>query len=100
MSKGEHLNQELYRYDSSFIIAFVSKKKSETIQCHMLGNHFYELQEVELKRRFNESPSHLKRGEATSLAKKLNLKPATIHQWFHKQRLKSRDKTSGVSRGK
>ena len=66
----------------------------------MLGTHFYEMQEVELKRRFNESPSHLKRGEAISLAQKLNLKPSTIHRWFYNQRLKSRNKSCGVNQGK
>ena len=96
--QGEHLNQ-VYRYDSSFIIALVSKKKCETVQQHLLGNRFYEMQEVELKRRFNKSP-RLKRGEALSLAKKLNLKPNTIYNWFYAQRLKSKNKTCGVNRGK
>ena len=91
--------QLLYRYDSSFIIALVSKKKSETIQQHKLGKHFYDVQKVELKRRFNESP-YLKCGEALSLAMKLNLKPNTVSQWFYKQRLKSKNKTRGVNRGK
>ena len=86
-------------YDSSFIIALVSKMKSETIQKHMLGNHLYEMQEVELKKRFNESP-YIKRGERLSLAKKLNLDPNTIYKWFYTQRLKSKNKTRGVNRGK
>ena len=97
-SKGEHLNQELYRYNYSFLIALVSNKKSEKVQQLLLGNRLYEMQEVELKRRFNENP-HLKRGEGLSLAKKLNLKPTTIHKWFHRQRLKSKSKTYGVNRG-
>ena len=65
----------------------------------MLSTHIYEMQEVELKKRFNEGPSHLKRGEAISLAKKLNLKLSAVHKWFHKQRLKSKE-TCGVNRGK
>ena len=99
LEQGDYLNQELCRYDLSFVIALVSKKKSETIQKHMLGNHLYEMQEVELKKRFNESP-HLKRGEALSLAKKLNLDRNTIYKWFCAQRLKSKNKTHGVNRGK
>ena len=96
--QGEHLNEELYYFDSSFIIAPVSRKKSKTIQQHKLGTHLYEMQEVELKRRFNESP-HLKSGEVLSLAKKLNLRPNTINKWFYAQRLKPRNKTCEVNGG-
>ena len=99
LEQGERLNQELYHYDASFIIALVSKKKSETVQKHMLGARFYEMQEVELKKRFNKSP-RLKRGETLSLAKKLNLKPSTVYKWFYLQRLKSKNKTRGANRGK
>ena len=64
----------------------------------MLGIHIDEMQEVELKRRFNESPC-LKRGEALSLAKKLNLKPNAVLKWFFIQRLKSKNKACGVNQG-
>ena len=99
LEQVQHLIQELYHFDSSFIIAVVSKKKSATVQRHMLRTPMYEMQEVELKRRFNESP-HLKWGEAVSLAKKLNLKPSSISKWFSIQRLKSKNVTCGVNQGK
>ena len=98
VEQGEHLNQELYRFDSSFIIARVSKKNSETIQQHSLGRHLYEMQEIELKKRFCESP-YLKPNEASSLAKKLNMKRNTVYKWFYTQRLKSENKAFGVNRG-
>ena len=99
LEQGEYLNQKLCRYDPSFIIALVSKKKSKTIQRNMLRNHLNEMQEVELKKRFSRSP-YLKRGEALSLAKKLNLDQNTICQWFYAQRFKSKNKTRGVNQGK
>ena len=98
LEQGEHLNQELYRYDSSFTIALESEKRSETIQKHMLSNHLSEMQEVELKKRFNESP-YMSSSERSSLAVKLNLSPKIIYKWFYTQCLKSKNKTCGVNRG-
>ena len=83
---------------SAIIIALLSDEKSEMIQVHRYGHRLHESQRTQLKRRFEKS-IYLKRGEALSLAKKLNMKPKAVLNWFYQQRLKPKNKTNEEKQG-
>ena len=83
---------------SALIIAILPDKDSERIKVHKSGPFLHELQTTELKRRFEKSP-YLKRGETVPLAKKLNLTPKAVHDWFYQQRVKVKKKDQEKHQG-